>query len=467
MNIESDVIVIGAGVVGCSIARELSRYKLKVIVLEKEGDVAEGISKANSGVIHAGFNVKKGTLKAKFNLEGLDYFPKLAQELGVPYRLVKKLVVAKDETELVHLSKLLKQGEENGCQGLSIINRDQIDKIQPGLTAKYALFSEKTAIISPFEFTIALAENSFLNGVSFCFYSEVVSIEKREDFFSINNEYLAKVVVNAAGLCSDKISGGGYKLIPVKGEYLVLDSDNDNLLKTAVYPVPPQHGAGLGIHLTPTIDGNILIGPSAEYVNDSSDVANTKEVIETLKRESYDFLPSLRNVPIIKSFSGIRPKLGSDRDFIVEESQSGFINLIGIESPGLTSSPAIAKHIVENMISNRLPLVLKSDFFAERKSSIRTQSLPYEILEKLADEDKNYGEVVCRCEQVTKAEILSALHSPLKRATLNSIKKRTRCMMGRCQGGFCKPKIFEIMMEELKLKPNQILQNEKGSNALL
>jgi glycerol-3-phosphate dehydrogenase len=480
-----DIIIIGGGVIGSAMARELARYQLSVLVLEKEGDVAEGISKANSGVIHAGFNVPYGSLKAKFNVEGLLGFPRLAEILDVPYKLTQKLVVAKDKQELPYLKKLLEQGHKNGCPGLSIIEKDRILTIQPDIEAEYALFSEKTAVICPFTLTIALAENAHQNGARFLFYADVVDIQKpAHDLFQIKlhdqRVFRSKMVINCAGNHADKIAAliekdPQYKIYPVRGEYFILDSENNETLKTAIYPVPPKDGRGLGIHLTPTINGNILIGPSAESVDECTNACNTKIVMEQLKKEAYELLPALKNIDIIKSYAGIRPKLfkpGDNKnfaDFVIEESPEvrGLINLIGIESPGLTSAPAIAKHVVENIVARSINLKPKENFIAERKGIKRAKFMPHNELQNLAAIDKNYTNIICRCEQISKAEIIQAINNPLGTKTLNAIKKRTHAMMGRCQSGFCLPKISAILIEEMGLHPNQLVKNHKNSNLLM
>ncbi|HWP67682.1 MAG TPA: NAD(P)/FAD-dependent oxidoreductase, partial [Rectinemataceae bacterium] len=329
-----DVLIIGGGVIGCAIARELSLYSLKVALLEKESDVAEGTSKANSGVVHAGFNVKPGSLKARFNIEGAARFPAVCEELGVPYRLTKKLVVAKDRSELPYLEKLLEQGKRNGSKGLSIIAGEAIRAIEPDVRGEFALYSERTAVIAPAEFTIALAEVAHENGVEFHFNTEVRAIARKGSVYSVatadGSTYEARIVINSAGLYSDRILSlvetHDRSIHPCRGEYFVLDRVDESFLKTAVYPVPPADGSGLGIHITPTTEGNIIIGPSAEYINERDDLATTKTVMETLKREAIELMPKLRDVAFIRSYAGIRAKLfvaggaSTFEDFIIEES---------------------------------------------------------------------------------------------------------------------------------------------------
>lgn len=480
-----DVCIIGGGVVGCAIAREVSKYKLKAILLEREADVAEGISKANSAVIHAGFNVKNGSLKAKFNVEALSYYPDILYQLDVPYKLCKKLVVAKNDQEFPYIEKLYEQGIKNGVPGLSIIKRDKIKKLEPFVEGEYALFSEKTAIMSPYQFTIALAENALANGVDIKLNSEVTNIKKleKEGCFEIAINKIDKIysdiVINSSGMDSDRVASfveeHDNKIFPCKGEYFILDTDSSKYVSMAVYPVPPKDGSGLGVHITPTINGNILLGPSAEYVKEKDDLGSTKKVMDLLKKEAYELLPQLKNSTIIKSYAGMRPKLfntGSGKnfeDFVIEESKSvaGMINLIGIESPGLTSAPAIAKYVVEYLVSKRKELKENSNFNPERVGFKRVKFLSLAEREKLIKEDKNYGEIICRCEEITKAEILNAINNPLKAVTLNAIKKRTHSMMGRCQGGFCIPRILSILTEEFGMAPEKVVKNRKTSNIVI
>jgi glycerol-3-phosphate dehydrogenase len=478
-----DVLIIGGGVIGCAIARELSLYSLKITLLEKEGDVAEGTSKANSGVVHAGFNVKPGSLKATFNIEGATRFPAICEELGVPYRLTKKLVVAKDRSELSYLEKLLAQGKRNGSQGLSIIRGEAIRAIEPDVRGEFALYSERTAVIAPAEFTIALAEVALGNGVEFHFNSEVVAIKRESYQYSVATAdgclYAATIIINAAGLYSDRVlsllEAHDRSIHPCRGEYFVLDRVDRDFLKTAVYPVPPADGRGLGIHITPTTEGNIIVGPSAEYIDERDDLATTKTVMETLKREAIELLPKLRDVAFIKSYAGIRAKLfvaggtSNFEDFVIEESRAnpGFISLIGIESPGLTSAPAIADYVRREFVSARMALVLNPFAVAARRAPRRIADMDSGELARAYESDPDFCEIVCRCNHISKAELRAAIENPLGVRTLSAIKKRTRAMMGRCQSGFCLPKILETMTEEYGMDPASVVFNSPGSKVVV
>lgn len=459
-----DVLVVGGGVVGCAILRKLSSYRLECALLERYGDVAEGISKANSGVLHAGFNVRQGSLKALFNLEGLAYFPALAQELNVDYRYCGKLVVARDGKELPYLEKLLEQGRKNGCTGMSIISRERIHELEPLVQGEWALLSESTGIITPFQLTVAFAENAVANGAQVFLNAEVCGINSlAEGGYRVQTAdgrvFRSRVVVNSAGNQAAEIANllqpGVFHTHPCRGEYYVTDKNAGGLLKMAVYPVPPADGSGLGVHLTPTMNGNLLVGPSAEYITDAEDLGNSEAVMNTLKEEAYQLLPQLRDYPLIKTYSGMRPKLfrpdqnSTFEDFHIAfaDGCSGFINLIGIESPGLTSSPAIARYVVEDMIGTLLDLRPDQDFRPEQKGVVRGIFLSPQELDQKIRMNPAYAEIICRCERVSRAEIEQALHNPLGARTLNAIKKRTHATMGRCQGGFCLPNIVRILRE--------------------
>jgi glycerol-3-phosphate dehydrogenase len=478
-----DIAIIGGGVIGCAVARELSKYKINVVLIEKENDVAEGISKANSGVIHAGFNVKPDTLKARFNLEGLSMLQAIADELGLEYRICKKMVIAKNDDEKKELHKLLDQGVKNNTPGLSIINESEIKNIEPNVNGKYALLSENTGIITPYLLTIALAENAVINGVSVKLASKVTGIEKEENNLynlSINRkEHIsAKWIINAAGLFADNIAfmiGEQVdKIYPCRGEYFILDKNAGNVLDTAIYPVPCEDNRGLGIHLTPTLNGNILIGPSAEYLDVKNDVSTTYDVMTQLRKEAFELMPKLSNYNFIRSFSGIRPKLFNSEssvkfaDFYIKESEvhEKFINLLGIESPGLTSAPVIAKYVVENIIANKMNLIEKENFYPKWESITRFEDLDYDSKIEFVEKNEEYAEIICRCEGITKAEILQAISNPLNVLTLDGIKKRTHSMMGRCQSGFCLSRIVELLIKRKGLSPTDILKNSCDSQII-
>ena len=478
-----DLVIIGGGVVGCAIAREASKYKFKIALLEKEPDVAEGISKANSGVLHAGFNIRPGSFKARFNVQGLKMIPGMADELDVDYKICGKLVVGKSDEDLPYLRNLLEQGQKNGCRGLSIIGKEKIRGYEPGIEAEWALLSESTGIITPFQFTVALAENAAQNGVGVFLNTEVRQIETVPSggfrvTASGGNVFSCRFLVNSAGMQATEIKSlmepHSITTYPCRGEYYITDREDGGLVKMPVYPVPPADGSGLGVHLTPTCNGNILIGPSADYINDGKDLSNTSEVMTLLKKEAAELMPELKNHVFIKNYSGMRPKLFAENsdlnfaDFLIEESEAfpGMINLIGIESPGLTSAPAIAVYVVEELIGSRTKLIPNPLYNPYRKGIIRTEKLSDAELSELAAENPDYAEIICRCEQVSRAEIIQAVHNPLGAQSLGAIKKRTYSMMGRCQSGFCLPRIIEIISEEAGAGIEEIVKSSAGSQVL-
>jgi len=478
-NNHFDMVIIGGGVVGCAIARELSKYKVSIAVLEKEDDVGWGISCRNSGVVHAGFNNKPGTLMAQFCVEGNKSFAELCSQLDVPYKKIGKLVVAKKKEEIKGLQKLKQQGDANGVNNLQIIDLNEVKRLEPNIEGIAALYSPETAITSPYLLTIALAENALDNGVKFFLNTKIKGISNfnSSGFKIITNrgEFISSYIINSAGLYADKIARmmgeNKYRIYPCRGEYHILDKNVSWLINHLVYPVPHAGAGGLGIHLTPTINGNILVGPSDEYIKRKDNYSTTFKVMKMLSVEARKFLPLISPGYIIRSYSGLRAKQapsseGGFWDFVIEESDTvnNFINLIGIESPGLTAAQPIAQRVVE-IIDKKERLTPNPNFNPSRKGILRFEEQDKETKKALIKQDPDYGEIVCRCEKVTKKEILEAINNPLGAKSLISIKYRTRAMMGRCQGGYCLPRIIEILREYFDLNPQEILL--KGDNSYL
>jgi len=478
MEYRFDVVIVGAGAVGCAIARELSKYELSVAVLEKESDVAGGASGRNSGVVHAGFNNKPGSLMAKLCHEGNSGFEKVCQDLDVPYKKTGKLVVAFNEADIKGIESLMAAGEKNKVPGLKIIGKDEIQKLEPHVGGIMAMLSCDTAVTSPFIYTVALAENAAVNGVRFFLDSEVRGISRKDGEFRIkagDSYFYSKYLINSAGLYSDRISSmagdKGYKIYPCRGQYYILDKRASEFLKMPVYPVPRPGEGGLGVHLTPTVEGNILIGPSAEYLQSKCDYGTTTDVMKRLFSEAKELLPPISPKHIIRSYAGIRAKLvgpekGGYGDFIIKESEKvpDLINLIGLESPALTASIPIAV-MVAGILNEKNTLKEKKHFIKERKGIIPFRDLKTEEKSKLIKADPDYGEIICRCEKITKKEILQAIENPLGVKTISGIKYRARAMMGRCQGGYCLTRIVEILTKEYGLSEDEI--TERGKNSKL
>ncbi|MBE6883497.1 MAG: NAD(P)/FAD-dependent oxidoreductase [Ruminococcaceae bacterium] len=472
-----DVLVVGAGVVGCAVARELARYKLNVAVAEKNNDLFGGTSARNSGVLHAGFNNTPGTLMAKLCVEGNAGFDKVAEELDIPLKRTGKIVVGFDEEDRKRLIALKEQGEKNGVPGLSMIDHDEVKKLAPCVEGEFALFSASTAILDPFQYVLALAENAVKNGVEFFFSHPVTAIEKlsgEEANWSVTfgeDTMRCRWIVNAAGLFADKISDmlgkTGYTIYPCRGEYFILDKRLGDMLPLPAYPVPNIRTGGLGIHLTPTSDGNVLIGPSTEYIDDRGDYSATRKTMDMLVEDGSRIFPHIRREHYIRNFSGIRPKLtgpdkGGYNDFVIEPLENA-VNLVGIESPGLTASVPIARMVV-NMIGEKEKLVENPDFDPIRRRFATFHDKDTQTRAEMIEKDPNYGEIICRCETITKAEILNAIRGPLGAKTVTGVKYRCRSTMGRCQGGYCQTRITEMLMSELGLTREEVLYAQEGSN---
>lgn len=469
-----DILIIGAGVIGCSIARELSRYDLKIMVVEKESDVSSGTSKANSGIVHAGFDAKPGTLKAKFNVLGNQMFDKLKEDLDFHFKRNGALVLGFNEEDLQKLNALKAQGEKNGVQGLRIISNDELHKMEPKVSdgAKYALYAPTSGVVSPYEMTIALAENAYTNGVQFKLNEKVTGIEKSGEIFKVKTdkeEIESKIVINCAGVYADDInnavSENKLHIIPRRGEYMLFDSSFSDVVNSTIFRLPSK--LGKGVLVTKTADGNLLIGPNAVDIEDKSDIETTSEGLSDVSKRASE---SISNIPfnkIITSFSGLRAHENGD-DFVIGESKDvkNFINAAGIESPGLSSAPAIAEFIM-NIVKDKLNPKENIRFNPRRENIIHFKDMSNEEREKLVKSDPEYGKIICRCELVTLGEIKDAIHRPLGAKTIDAVKKRTRAGMGRCQGGFCMPRVLEILSKELREKPEDITKFGGNSKILL
>ena len=473
-DLEYDVLIIGAGAVGCAVARALSRYTARVAVLEQEADVAAGTSGRNSAVVHAGFNNRPGSRMAKLCVAGNQGFEALCNDLDVPYQKTGKLLVGFDEQDMATLRRLKAQGDTNGCRGLAMLTQAELHAKLPQVGGIGAMHSPETGIFDPFLYTVALAENAAANGVSFFLHSPVTAIAATETGYAVTaggRVFQARCLVNAAGLFSGQIAAlagvPGYHIYPCRGEYFILDQIAKDLLPLPVYPAPRAGAGGLGVHLTPTVHGNILIGPSAEYLEDPTDTSSTQEVMDQLFREAQQLLPALERRQIIGAYAGLRPKLappgeGGYRDFVIQEDRPGLINLVGIESPGLTASLPIAQEVVE-LVGHTCPLVPRADFQPQRRGIPRFRDLSPADQAALITADPDYGEVVCRCQTVTRAELRQAVENPLGVKTLAGIKYRAWATTGRCQGGYCLPKIAQMLVEDYGLAPEEITYRGAGS----
>jgi glycerol-3-phosphate dehydrogenase len=474
---EFDIIIIGGGAVGCAAAYVLSRYDLRIALLERNPDVAMGTSGKNSAVAHAGFNNKPGSLMAKLCVAGNRRFEEICKTLDVPYRKTGKLVIGFNDEDMEIVDRIIAGGARNGSIGLRRVGRAEMDRLEPGIGGIGAMFSSNTAVFDPFLYTIHLCEAAMQNGVSFFMDAELAAVRKEAGEFILQTgkgDYRCEILLNSAGLYADQVSAMAgddtFTIYPCRGEYFVLDTAAAELISRPVYPVPREGVGGLGVHLTTTVDGNVLIGPSAEYIENREDYATSREMMDTLFREAKTLLPALERDMIIGSYTGIRPKLvpkgqANYGDFVIEESPrvENLVNLIGIESPGLTASVPIAEMVVE-IIGRKRTLRINPVYRAEYRGARPFAELDTATQSALIAENPGYGEVVCRCKTITKAEVLQALRNPLGVKTIVGVKNRLHTTMGRCQGGYCLAKIANIIMEEFKIPPEDIVYRYQGDD---
>ncbi len=465
-------IVIGAGVVGAMTARELTRYGLKVCIVEKENDVAMGATKANSAIVHAGFDAKEGSLKAELNVKGSVMMENVAKELGVKYKRNGSLVIGFNEDDKNTVGDLYNRGVKNGVEGLEIIDRDRLKELEPNIgdNAVCALYAPTGAIICPYELTVAAIGNAMDNGAELKCNFEVTAIEETKDGFKVysGESFIeAKIVINASGLYSDAVAAligdKSFKVTPRRGEYILLDKECGNLVSHTIFRTPSKMGKG--ILISPTVDGNLLTGPTSVNIEDKEDKATTAEGFEHIIKETFE---NVKNVPFnktITSFCGLRAA-GDTGDFIINSPNRGFINLAGIESPGLTASPAIAEKVVKILSEQDYDIVVRKDFNPLREPMHTFKDLSIAEKNEMIKKDKSYGKIVCRCESVTEGEILRAIRTNPKPTDLDGVKRRTRAQMGRCQGGFCSPYIMELLAKELNIPFEEVTKNGTGSEMI-
>lgn len=470
-----DIIVIGGGVIGCSIARELSRYKAEILVLERGNDVSVGTTKANSGIVHGGHDAKPGTKKAYYNVRGNAMFDALSKELDFPFRRNGSMVLCFDEAQKDGLTELYERGLKNGVEGLYIVEgNDQLKKLEPHVSdnAVAALVIPTGGIVSPYEMCVAYAENAAENGAQFRFHSEVVAIEKIDGGFAVKcsdgSQHEAKVVVNCAGVYADAINNmvceEKLHITARKGDYVLMDKTCGYLADHTLFQLPTKMGKG--ILVTPTTHGNILVGPTATDVPDKDDVNTTADELNTAFNKALLTVPTLSRRNIITQFSGLRAHLDGDDFVIGESSVEGFYNVAGIESPGLSCAPAIAVDIA-HQVAQKLALSEKLHFEARRKGIPQFSKLSNVEREKLIEQNPLYGKIVCRCEMVTEGEIVDSIRRPVGAKDLDGVKRRTRAGMGRCQAGFCTPRIMEIIARELGCDMQEVTKRGGDSNVVV
>ena len=463
-----DIIIIGGGACGCALLYELSRYSVSVLLLEKENDVACATTKANSGIVHAGYDPEPGTVMARLNVEGNALIEKLCADLDIPYKKVGSLVVGFDETDRKSIEKLLEKGNENGVPGLKILLGEDLFRLEPNLSREVtcALYAPSAGIVSPWELASVQAECAVKGGAGVELDCEVKAIKKEDNGFIVTTtkgDYKARYVVNAAGVDSDTVSrmaeSGHFTITPKSGEYFILDTTEFALVNTVVFPCPSK--LGKGVLVSPTVHGNIIVGPdSKDWAR--GEYSTTAAGLDYVRKNALRCIPKVNFRASIRNFSGIRADAGLE-DFIVGESKEtpGFFNMAGIKSPGLTSSPAIAKEIAKLLLAKGLSSEPNPNFVAKRRV-IRFSELGEEEKTRVINENPLYGTIVCRCRTVTEGEIVDALNRPLPPRSIDALKRRCTPGMGRCQGGFCSPKVLALIAKHFSMQPEDVPKDRKG-----
>ncbi|HNX72878.1 MAG TPA: NAD(P)/FAD-dependent oxidoreductase [Spirochaetales bacterium] len=464
-----DVAIIGAGVCGANISRKLSQYELKVALLEKEVDVSLGTSKANSGIVHGGFHHNKKYLKARLELEGAMMFDRLHQELDFPFERCGIVVVAFHEDEMRAIEQLYWQGVENGAIGIEMCSRERMLELEPTLSPDTVggLYAPGGGIVEPYRFVFSLVESARKNGVQVLSQFKVESATRQDDLWLVTGadgrQIQARYVVNAAGLYADVISaafgGEDFNIRPRKGEYYLLDRSAKVKPRRVVFPVPTT--LSKGILVVPTVEGTVLLGPTASDVDDKEDFATTRQALSSVLQTARTMVPGISENDVITSFAGLRPVYGEDFYIDISQKVPHLVQVAAIQSPGLTASPAIGEYVKDLLKKDGLRLVERTDWDPYVKKTPRVRDMDPYALDGLVKEDPAYGDIVCRCEQVSEAEIVAAIRAG--HTTLDGIKYFTRAQMGRCQGAFCTYRIIKILMRETGMSYDQI--TKRGGNS--
>lgn len=469
-----DVVIVGAGVVGCSVAAYLSRYQMKLAVLEKENDVSMGSTRANSAIVHAGYDPLPGTLMARYNVRGSQLYPELCEKLSVPFKQIGSFVLAFSPEEDKAVQKLYDRGVANGVEGLRILSKEETLEKEPALSDKItsALYAPTGAIVSPWKFTIAMAENACENGAEFFFDHPVTGIQKTENGFLVTagrETFETRIVINAAGTRSDQINDmaapHSFTIHPNKGQYYVLDKNQGQVVHSVIFQCPSK--VGKGVLVSPTVDGNLIVGPDAVDVSSPDDCSTDRDGLQFVVNQAMRSTSAFNLREAIRNFAGVRAATETD-DFIIGpvDGVPGFFNLGGIKSPGLTSAPAIGEDMPRILAESGFTFPKKENC-TDCRDAVIFHTLSHKERAEIIKKNPLYGRIICRCETITEGEIVDALHRPLPPHTIDGVKRRCGCGLGRCQGGFCGPRVQEIIARELNLNYMDIEKDKTGSYILL
>lgn len=471
-----DVVVVGAGISGCAVARELARSQLSVEVLEAGNDVAFGASRTNSGIVHGGFDPEPGTAKAAYNVRGMRLIPHLATELGFRYRNNGSLVVAFDDAGLTAVDDLVARGRRNGVYDVSAIGAAELRELEPNVNpaARGALLCGCSGICDPFGMCVAFAENAVTNGVRFRFNAPVASVARRAgtsatagwDVALAGGEVVsARAVVNAAGVFAcdlhNQVSADKLESRPRAGEYVLLSRDSGTTFSHTMFRTPGP--AGKGVLVSPTIEGNLIVGPDAVDRTDPRDTSTNPDGLAWVREQASDLWPGFNGRDVIVNFCGVRPS-GADGDFVIGEPADapGFFDMAAIDSPGLTSAPAIAREVA-SAVADLLHAKPNTSFDGHRDQPLRFIEMSEQERTRAIKANPRFGHIVCRCEQVSEAEVLAAIHAPIPATTIVGIKRRCRAGTGKCQGGFCEPLVAELVSRECGIPLTQVQLEGEGS----
>lgn len=467
-----DVAIIGAGITGCSIAYELGKYNVKAVVIEKENDVSVGTTKANSAIIHGGYDPIPGSKMAEYNIKGNEYIRELCEKLDVPFQQIGALIVAFSEEEETMLDTLMDRGSKNGVPDMEYWDKAKLQREEPNISDKAtkAILSPNVGIVSPWELAIALAEVSVQNGVEYMLDTEVKDIQKDNDTYKIetnNGTVETKFICNAAGVFADKVNEyvnkKSFTIEPNKGEYYLLDKSQGALVNHVIFQCPNQYGKG--VLVSPTVHGNLIVGPDSQPTS-REDVSTSKQGLDFVRNTALKSVPGINFRESIRNFAGVRARTKEDDFFIFEDAENkGFINISGMASPGLSSAPAIAIDVLKMMENSGLTLDAKEDVIDTRVVK-RFKHLSHEERARLVEENPLYGKIICRCETVTEGEIVDAIHRPIPATSIDAVKRRCNAGMGRCQGGFCGPRVQEIISRELNIALENVPQDRVGMDII-